>query len=262
MRPSPSTGTRSRQPRAPPRTAPRSSRRLAAIPTASLGDRRRDRRGRPQSHDGGGCSIRCSRPMRAALVDRRACGSARSASDRGCAPARSTARICASSATACCSRSPRRSSSAIVLAAHQRGARSRSTRRSSPAIASAAAGIVSYVVVMLGYSAIYQGTVKLDALACTPGTPSRSTTWRCWTASPPKARRARRSAKAWPTRSTWAASDDDRTGPLFRRHDQRAPRRSPSMAAPESLRILGADGMTIASNGPMPICARSRRPTT
>ena len=77
-------------------------------------------------------------------------------------------------------------------------------------VVNAVAGIGFYVFAMLGFSAIYQATVKLGLWRIGVELIDVRRARTCSTGSRPTARQAPRSAKAWPTRSTWAASDDDR----------------------------------------------------
>ena len=93
--------------------------------------------------------------------------------------------------------------------------------------------VAFYVVFMLGYSTIYQATVKLTMWRHSVETLAISNPRRS-TMSAPRAC-CRHSARDLPTRSTWAASDEHGRRHLFRRQDQRATgrcgRRSANRAA-------------------------------
>ena len=127
-----------------------------------------------------------------------------------------------------------------------------SSRSAAPSLANslgAAGRVAYYVVIMLGFSTIYQATVKLALWRCGVELIELAGLRRS-TASRPAARRVRRSAKASPTHSTWAGSERviwrSGTGLLFRRHDQRAPRGRRSRPRPTALRMHGADGALLA----------------
>ena len=70
-------------------------------------------------------------------------------------------------------------------------------------VITAVSGLGAYVAIALGYSTIYQATVKLGLWRCVIESLDISN-WRRWKMSPQPARRPPPSAKVLPMRSMWA----------------------------------------------------------